>query len=377
MIYDIRQTTTYHYASHVAYAHHVLRLTPIDRAGQRVHAAALDIEPAPVERREGSDFFGNRLTWIELDEPHDMLTMRVAARVAVERDGRARRGDHAAVGGGARRDAFASPISRRRRRRIFCFRAGRSRSIRKSATMRAESFPPGRPVLDGAIDLMRRIKADFVYEIGATTALDHAADVVRAAARRLPGLRAHHDLGPARARPAGGLCQRLSAHRSTRPARSGSTGADAMHAWVLVWCGEEAGWLGLDPTNADPRRRRSHRARDRPRLCRRRADRRRHLRVRRPAPRRVGERDAGPVGWVSAARVLSFLAVQSLPRVTQQRCFQVARPLLGYARKTRLSGIANTRAALTQPTRPTQSFTTRRARPPAPCADSRCASCGR
>ncbi len=32
-----------------------------------------------------------------------------------------------------------------------------------------ESFPPGRPVLDGAIDLMRRIKADFIYEIGATT----------------------------------------------------------------------------------------------------------------------------------------------------------------------------------------------------------------
>ena len=26
-------------------------------------------------------------------------------------------------------------------------------------------------------------------------------------------------------------------------------GADAMHAWVLVWCGEEAGWFGLDPTN--------------------------------------------------------------------------------------------------------------------------------
>ena len=22
-----------------------------------------------------------------------------------------------------------------------------------------------------------------------------------------------------------------------------------MHAWVLVWCGAEAGWIGLDPTN--------------------------------------------------------------------------------------------------------------------------------
>ena len=31
MIYDVRQSTTYHYASPVAVAHHMLRLTPIDR----------------------------------------------------------------------------------------------------------------------------------------------------------------------------------------------------------------------------------------------------------------------------------------------------------------------------------------------------------
>ena len=23
-----------------------------------------------------------------------------------------------------------------------------------------------------------------------------------------------------------------------------------MHAWVLLWCGSEIGWIGLDPTNA-------------------------------------------------------------------------------------------------------------------------------
>src|SRR5262249_38068211 len=27
-------------------------------------------------------------------------------------------------------------------------------------------------------------------------------------------------------------------------------GADAMHAWVGVWCGKDTGWVGLDPTNA-------------------------------------------------------------------------------------------------------------------------------
>src|SRR3954447_10278689 len=84
MIYDVRQATSYHYASPVAYANHVLRLTPIDREYQRVHAATLDITPTPIERREGQDFFGNRITWIAFDQPHDTLTVRVAARIAVE-----------------------------------------------------------------------------------------------------------------------------------------------------------------------------------------------------------------------------------------------------------------------------------------------------
>jgi transglutaminase-like putative cysteine protease len=43
-----------------------------------------------------------------------------------------------------------------------------------------------------------------------------------------------------------------------RAGAAGLAGADAMHAWVMVWCGEGAGagggggagWWGLDPTNA-------------------------------------------------------------------------------------------------------------------------------
>lgn len=27
-------------------------------------------------------------------------------------------------------------------------------------------------------------------------------------------------------------------------------GVDGMHAWVMAWCGEAAGWLAVDPTNA-------------------------------------------------------------------------------------------------------------------------------
>ena len=36
------------------------------------------------------------------------------------------------------------------------------------------------------------------------------------------------------------------------PGKARLAGADASHAWVSVWCGQEFGWLGLDPTNAIP-----------------------------------------------------------------------------------------------------------------------------
>jgi transglutaminase-like putative cysteine protease len=33
------------------------------------------------------------------------------------------------------------------------------------------------------------------------------------------------------------------------PGKKRLEGADAMHAWVSLWCGEAHGWVGLDPTN--------------------------------------------------------------------------------------------------------------------------------
>ena len=248
MIYDIRQVTTYHYASHVAYARHVLRLTPIDRPGQRVHATALDVEPAPMERREGSDFFGNRMTWIELDKPHDMLSVRVAARVAVKRDA-ALAVETTPPWEEVRAVAFASLDLSPNSPTHYLFA---SRQVSLDPEIRAyaaESFSPGRPLLDAAVELMKRIKADFVYEIGATTA--STTPPMSFALRRgvcqdfahimISGMRG---LGLPAAYVSGYL------RTGHSPDEDELTGADAMHAWVLVWCGEEAVWVGLDPTNA-------------------------------------------------------------------------------------------------------------------------------
>jgi transglutaminase-like putative cysteine protease len=248
MIYDIRQTTTYTYASKVTYAHHVLRLMPINRARQRVRAAALDIRPAPVGRRESTDFFGNHLTWIALEEPHDRLTIKVAARVAVEPLAQSAIPDTPPWE--AIRDAVtasrdigpASPSH-------FLFP---SRQVPLDPAIRdyaRESFAASRPMLAGAVDLMRRIKQDFVYEIGATT-VDTTAAASFKLRRGVCQDFAHIMI--AGLRGIGLPAAYVSGYLRTVPKDSPQRleGADAMHAWINVWCGEEAGWWGLDPTNA-------------------------------------------------------------------------------------------------------------------------------
>jgi transglutaminase-like putative cysteine protease len=256
MIYDVRQITTCNYASPVAHARHVLRLTPVPRAGQRVHVAALQIMPEPVHRREGQDFFGNRLTWIDIEEPHDTLTVKLAARVAVDPPSypAAEEGSTGAAPvatppwESVREEAFAtsdigplSPVH-------FLFP---SRMVSLDPDIRSytsESFAPDRPVLDAAIELNGRLKSDIGYEIGATNV--RTTPPMSFALRRgvcqdfahimISGLRS---LGLPALYVSGYL-------RSAPPTDAGRLqGSEAMHAWVMLWCGPDVGWIGLDPTN--------------------------------------------------------------------------------------------------------------------------------
>ncbi len=247
MIYDVRQTTTYAYESSVTYARHVLRLVPVVRDRQRITAAMLDIDPAPVQRRESTDFFQNRVTVVELDEPHKTLTVKLAARVTVQ-PAMPANADATQPWESVRAAAFASEDIGPTSPVHFLYP---SRQVSLDPEIREyarSSFVPGRPVLAGAIELMDRIKADFTYEVGVTTVTttpsmsfalrrgvcQDFAHIMISGLRGL-GLPANYVSGYLRTVPRSGMA-RLE-------------GADAMHAWVMVWCGS-AGWWGLDPTNA-------------------------------------------------------------------------------------------------------------------------------
>jgi transglutaminase-like putative cysteine protease len=243
MIYDVRQTTTCGYASPVAYARHVLRLTPVSREGERVQVAALQIFPQPAHRREGQDFFGNRLTWLEVEEPHDTLTVKLAARVAVDAPSVPEPSSTPAWEA-VRDEAFAvsdiGPLSPAH----FLFP---SRMVSLDPEIRdyvRESFPPGRPILDAAIELIHRLKADIAYEIGATT-VTTTPPMSFALRRGVCQDFAHIMISGLRG--IGLPAAYVSGFLRSAPRLQGS---EAMHAWVMLWCGTATGWIGLDPTNA-------------------------------------------------------------------------------------------------------------------------------
>jgi transglutaminase-like putative cysteine protease len=248
MIYDIRQTTTCIYASPVADARHVLRLTPIGRPRQQVHVASLQVSPEPSQLREGQDFFGNRLTWIAMEKPHDRLTVKVSARVAVDAlDMLDALGTppYEAERDSVAMTAWLGPTSPAH----FLFP---SRMVSLDPEIRdyaRQSFPRGRPLLDGALDLMRRIKTDLVYDTQATT-VTTTAPMSFALRRGVCQDFAHIMISGLRG--IGLPAAYVSGYLRTAPRQgfAGLVGADAMHAWVLVWCGEETNWVGLDPTNA-------------------------------------------------------------------------------------------------------------------------------
>jgi transglutaminase-like putative cysteine protease len=248
MIYDVRQTNTYVYETPVTRARRVLRQLPVARPGQHVTVASLDINPVPASRRDAADFFRNWTTVIEIEEPHERLTVKLSARVAVA-PAVAIDANAAPAWENVRADACActdlgpeSPVHFVHPSRLVSL----DPAIRDYARV---SFPPGRPVFAGAVELMERIKHDFVYESGATTVTTtpSAAFQLRRGVCQdfahvmIAGLRG---LGL----PAG----YVSGFLRTVPPPGGErlAGVDATHAWVMAWCGAGLGWHGFDPTNA-------------------------------------------------------------------------------------------------------------------------------
>ncbi|WP_036263267.1 transglutaminase family protein [Methylocapsa aurea] len=248
MIYDIRHVTTYEYASSVTFAHCALRLLPTDAPGQTVLASELAIDPKPAQIVERLCFFGNRVTSITIETAHRELIVEARTSVELDRPEPPRPAVTLSFEE-VREQAFDSESLAPDSPAHFLHPSRFVPRFPPAAEYARASFPQGRPVLEGAAELMHRIRADFKYDTKATvvsTPISEAFEKRRGVCQdfahiMIAGLRG---LGLPAAYVSGYI-------RTIPPAgKKRLEGADAMHAWVSLWCGEDCGWVDLDPTNS-------------------------------------------------------------------------------------------------------------------------------
>ena len=247
MLYDIRLHLHYDYAAAAGGSRHHVHVAPQTISGvQRVIASSLSFSPTPTERSDFLDFFGNAVTSIALRGSSEALDVRMSARVSVERPepGLDVSPEIADLSGEISAVRSLSPQAPH-----HFLAASDHVDLDAGITGYAhESLVRDSSVIGVATDFCNRIYNDFAYDGEATTVATKAADAF--ALRRgvcqdfthvmIAGLRG---LGI----PAGYVSGFL---RTIPPAgKERLEGADAMHAWVRVWCGREAGWHEFDPTN--------------------------------------------------------------------------------------------------------------------------------
>jgi transglutaminase-like putative cysteine protease len=247
MQYLLSHRTFYRYASSVDSAHHIAHLRAREFPGQRVSSISIATHPEPALAVRHVDHFGNHIDIYRIDAPHTRFDIEVRAAVEVRFPDPP--DDDATPTCAAMREALAGngfPQSIE-----ACEFVHESPLLPYDAAIGAygaESIRPDRPILAAARELSSRIKAGFQYLPGATDISTPLADVFAGKAGVCQDF-AHVMIAALRAH--GLAAMYVSGYIRTvhSPQEAALRGSDASHAWVAVWCGEQAGWVHLDPTN--------------------------------------------------------------------------------------------------------------------------------
>jgi transglutaminase-like putative cysteine protease len=204
------------------------------------------VDPVPAVSREHTDFFGNRVRYFSIQQPHKVLEVLAASEVEV-----------APV---AQPDFALSPpwevvVARLRDgrekatldSRIFCLPSPFVPLLPAALEYASPSFPPGRPVLEAVADLMGRIYHEFEYDPHFTTVATPLAKVLE---HRKGVCQDFAHLALSSLRGLGLAARYVSGYLETLPppGQVKLQGADASHAWYSVYV-PDTGWVDFDPTN--------------------------------------------------------------------------------------------------------------------------------
>lgn len=248
MIYKIVHRTTYRYKNPVSVGNHVACLTPRSLAQPHRQSARseLRIQPRPATRTERVDFFGNRMCFFTVQEPHRELVVEARSEVTIESNGPTPSKDSLSWEEVARalpKDDSPAGLEAYQ----FAFESPRIRMQAEFAAYALQSFTPGRPMMEGLVDLTARIHADFRFDSKATNVRTPTEEVFK---KRRGVCQDFAHLQIACLRSLNLAARYVSGYLRTYPppGQPRLIGADVSHAWVSAFY-PGIGWLDLDPTN--------------------------------------------------------------------------------------------------------------------------------
>jgi transglutaminase-like putative cysteine protease len=131
----------------------------------------------------------------------------------------------------------------------FLFESPNVRVKHELAAYAADCFPPGRPVLEAARALTKKIFTEFEFDPEATTVSTPVMEVLE---RKKGVCQDFAHLMIACLRSTGIPARYVSGYLLTHPpeGQPRMVGADASHAWVSVYAPDTAReWVDFDPTN--------------------------------------------------------------------------------------------------------------------------------
>ncbi|MDO8881383.1 MAG: transglutaminase family protein [Pseudotabrizicola sp.] len=247
-LYAVRQSIRYDFARPTGAGRQLFRILPANIVGlQTVREAGYAFSPDAGERGEFQDFFGTRV--IEAAMPPGLISLDLTMHCLVERRAEdalldlsphlpglvAELAAHRSVGPRAphhftlpsRRIPVATQISEFARDQLSL-----------GLTIRALVEKMGRALHDHMTFDAKATRVDTppeqAFAQGRGVCQDFAQIMV--GALRAVGVPSAYVAGYLRTLPP--------------PGKPRLVGADAMHAWVRAWAGEEMGWVDYDPTNA-------------------------------------------------------------------------------------------------------------------------------
>ncbi|MGX5218215.1 transglutaminase family protein [Pseudomonas segetis] len=247
--YQVIHDTHYRYSAPVSLAQQLAHLVPRDCAWQVKHQCQLEVSPKPCMRHDGLDVFGNPLTRLVFERPHDTLKVSAQMRLdvlarpaAVLQDSPAWEDACAALSySGTALPADLLDASR------FRFQSPYVQVKHNFAKYSADCFVPRRPLLLAVQALMNKIFTEFTFDAVATQV---ATPLLQVLQERRGVCQDFAHLMLACLRSQGVAARYVSGYLLTQPppGQPRLIGADASHAWVSVYCPRQ-GWVDFDPTN--------------------------------------------------------------------------------------------------------------------------------